>query len=178
MYLISLYFDKKTNQIIQNHIEGAAEHSGNGYMLEKEVPPHITLTAFETKLAEESLIALLDEVISLQKVGNVQWVSVGAFFPQVLFLIPVLNEYLHGMSECVCNRLATDSTAKIQNCYRPFCWMPHTTIAKKLSKEEMRLAFARLQNEFAPFSGTVERIGLSRATPKKEIKSWELRKKV
>lgn len=48
MYLISIYFDDKTNNRIQQAINQVAKKSGNTFMLDAEVPPHITVSAFET----------------------------------------------------------------------------------------------------------------------------------
>ena len=49
MYLISLYFDEKIEKTIQQLIDKVAEKSGNKYMIEGRVPPHITISAFETE---------------------------------------------------------------------------------------------------------------------------------
>ena len=49
MYTITIYFDEKTNRTIQNYINQIAKVTGNMYMLDNNVPPHITLSAFDTK---------------------------------------------------------------------------------------------------------------------------------
>ena len=49
MYLISIYFDEKTNRRIQQYIDKVAEKTGNAFMLDGQVPPHITISAFETQ---------------------------------------------------------------------------------------------------------------------------------
>ena len=43
MYLISVYFDDKTNRILQRYIDRIAEETGNRFMTEHNVPPHVTL---------------------------------------------------------------------------------------------------------------------------------------
>ena len=43
MYLISVYFDDKTDRRIRNWMEQAAKRSGNSYMIDAKVPPHITI---------------------------------------------------------------------------------------------------------------------------------------
>nr|MBQ8252020.1 2'-5' RNA ligase family protein [Lachnospiraceae bacterium] len=120
----------------------------------------------------EEMVQLLGEVIAKQPKGQLQWVSAGAFFPQVLYLAPVLNEYLQQLTEQVYAVLSGQPDTKIQACYRPFSWFPHTTVAKKLSAEQMQAAYAVLQKEFSPFEGQVVRIGLSETTPKREMISW------
>ena len=61
MYLISLYFDKNTENHIQHFIHEVAKQSGNVFMVDKKVPPHITVSAFET-LREEEIAAALDNI--------------------------------------------------------------------------------------------------------------------
>lgn len=62
----------------------------------------------------------------------------------------------------------------ISKYYLPFQWMPHTTIAKKLNKEELILAFQELEKNFTIFSGMVTRIALSKTNPYEDIIVWEL----
>ena len=93
----------------------------------------------------------------------------------MIFLIPVLNEYLHEMSVIVNDELSNTNGIKISPYYRPFQWLPHTTIAKKLSKEEMQIAFEVLQNSFGMFEGEVVKIGLAKPNPHRDIATWELR---
>ena len=174
MYLISIYFDEKTNRRIQQYINKVAECTGNTFMLDGSVPPHITISAFETQ-NEKAVIEALERAVARLRQGTLEWVSVGEFFPYVIFLIPVLNEYLHEMSVIVNDELSNTNGIKISPYYRPFQWLPHTTIAKKLSKEEMQIAFEVLQNSFGMFEGEVVKIGLAKPNPHRDIATWELR---
>lgn len=174
MYLISLYFDEKTNRNIYSLMKCAAEKSGNTDMLDHSVPAHITLTAFESRETEEVLIKQLDFVLGEFSKVNLTWVSVAAFFPKILYLVPVLNRKLHELSVKISQVLESCEDTRIQECYRPFCWLPHTTVARRLSAEQMRNAFAALQASFVPFDGTVVRVGLSVGSSKREIKTWDL----
>ena len=91
MYLVSIYFDEKTNKTIQSYIDQVAHKTGNKFMVEEKVPPHITISAFETK-REVDVIEKLDEAVRNIFQGKVQWVSTGVFLPYVLYIAPVLNE--------------------------------------------------------------------------------------
>ena len=174
MYLISIYFDEKTNRRIQQYINKVAECTGNTFMLDGSVPPHITISAFETQ-NEKAVIEALERAVARLRQGTLEWVSVGQFFPYVIFLIPVLSEYLHEMSTIVNDELSNTNWIKISPYYRPFQWLPHTTIAKKLTKEQMQTAFEVLQNSFGMFEGEVVRIGLAKPNPHHDIATWELR---
>ena len=174
MYLVSIYFDEKTNKHIQRLVNKVAERTGNCYMLDGEVPPHITISAFETQ-DEASAIEALDLLVQELRRGNLTWASVGQFFPYVIYIAPVLNAYLHGLSESVYNALSSLEDVLMSSHYQPFQWLPHTTIAKKLSKEEMQVAFEVLQSGFGTFEGKVVRIGLAKPNPHRDIATWELK---
>ncbi len=154
MYLVSIYFDEKTTSRIQGYITQVAKRSGNPFMIEKNVPPHLTISAFETR-SEDQVISLFEETRDMFQSGEIIWCSVGAFFPNVLYLSPVLNTYLQELSEKVYKELLRIADARVHKCYRPMQWVPHATIGKKLSKEEMLAAFQVLQEQFGVFSSRV-----------------------
>lgn len=174
MYLISIYFDEKTNQKIGQYIKQVAEKSGNRFMLEGNVPPHITISSFETRQELEA-IHCLEKCAEKLKQGTLQWASVGVFLPYVIYLAPVLNEYLHTMSVEIYSSMEKIEDISISPYYRPFQWMPHTTIGKKLTKEEMLASFHLLQNQFGYFEGTVTKIGLAKTNPYEDLVTYDLK---
>lgn len=173
MYLISVYFDEKTNRRIQGYIDQAAEKSGNRFMIDGKVPPHITISAFET-IYEEEAVRILKEKAEEFEQGEITWCSVGTFLPYVIYIAPVLNEYLQNMMENVFASISKIDNIRISPFYRPLQWMPHTTIGKKLSEEEMMTAFRVLQGQFGVFSGQVAKIGLARTNPYEDLICLEL----
>lgn len=178
MYLISIYFDKQTEKRLQSLINRVAEATWENFMIDNKVPPHITVAAVETR-REEELIACIDSLICKNGcygvTGDIQWVSVGAFFPQVLFVQPVLNEYLHNLSVVLSEKLSEIEETIVSPYYQPFCWLPHCTIAKQLTKEQMLEAYKVLQQHFVPMDGRVIKIGVARTNPHRDIKVWELK---
>ncbi|XCP83531.1 2'-5' RNA ligase family protein [Roseburia hominis] len=164
MYLVTAYFDEKTNKRIQKYINLAASKSGNTFMLDANVPPHLTLSAFETRRVSEIIPALEKTAAHLDS-GSLTWCSVGAFLPYVLHIAPVLNGYLQNLSTKIYETLVTLDDVKISPLYRPTQWFPHTTLGKKLTKEEMLAAFSTLQEHFAAFDGQITHIGLSKPNP-------------
>lgn len=173
MYLISIYFDEKTNKRIQGYINQIATKSGNLFMVDGKVPPHITISAFETR-DEDNAVKALEKATKDLKKGLLQWVSVGVFLPGVIYIAPVLNEYLHSMSEKVYESLSYLEDISISKYYRPYQWMPHTTVGKQLTKEEMAKAFETLNNQFGVFEGTVTHIGMAKTNPYRDIVLYEL----
>ena len=55
MYLISVYFDEASDKKIRNHMKQIAKHTGNTWMLDGNVPPHITIAAFQTDSEERAI---------------------------------------------------------------------------------------------------------------------------
>lgn len=192
MYLISIYFDAQTSASLEKLIRRVAEATGNTFMLDNQVPPHITVTAVETRREDELLdcinqlvgeirnanereLATRDMSKSAMRSGELQWVSVGAFFPQVLFVQPVLNEYLHNLSVALSEKLSEIEETIVSPYYQPFGWLLHCTIAKQLTQEQMVEAYKVLQQHFVPMEGRVTRIGVARTNPHRDIKVWELK---
>lgn len=54
-YLVSLYFDNETTQQIMQYIKAVFVATGNDYMIKHKVPPHITISSFETENIEAVL---------------------------------------------------------------------------------------------------------------------------
>lgn len=52
--------------------------------------------------------------------------------------------------------------------------MTHTTIAKKLTKEQLMPAFEEVEKNFNMFSGKVVKIALSKTNPYEDIIVWNL----
>lgn len=173
MYLVSLYFDERSSKKIQKLINRVSYKSGNNFMIEGCVPPHITIAAFQTD-REEEIIKLLDKKIKSINSDSITWASIGVFKSSVIFLAPVLNEYLHNMSIDINAAIAEVENLKINKFYLPFQWMPHTTIAKKLNRDELILSFQELEKNFNIFNGIVTKIGLSKTNPYEDIKLWNL----
>ena len=86
MYLVSIYFDEKTNRKLQQYINKVAEQTGNTFMLDGNVPPHITISAFET-IDEQAAIDTMNCIVNKLHRGLLEWVSVGQFFPYVIFRV-------------------------------------------------------------------------------------------
>ena len=164
MYLISIYFDEETNRRLQWLIDGVAKYTGNKEMLLGNVPPHITIAAFWAD-SEECARNIFRNVAREVTSGEVQWVSPGCFLPQVLYVAPVLNEYLHQLSVKTYKEASIEKDVQISRCYQPFAWFPHTTVAKRLSTEQMAKGFENLQKHFVPFKGIAAEIGLAKTNP-------------
>ncbi|MBQ8856736.1 MAG: hypothetical protein IJ024_01180 [Lachnospiraceae bacterium] len=174
MYLISVYFDETTERRIKSYIKQIAKYTGNTAMLDGNVPPHITISAFQTE-SEESAKKIFQKTAGELCAGDVQWVSVGSFLRGTIYITPVLNEYLHQLSVIYNKEATSHKEVQIDKRYQPFQWLPHTTLAKCLTKEQLQCAFQIMQNQFGPFCGKVVKIGLAKTNPYNDVMVLELK---
>jgi len=172
-YAIALYFDSAAEKTAQRLIDSAAAASGNTYMQAVNIPPHVTLCAVDSE-DESALLTALDGICADMTRGTVSFASIGIFNPKVLFLSPVMNEYLLTANRTINQTLLPLGTAGDEGHYLPFCWVPHAALAVQLTAEELMQAFAAVQREFSPFAATADRLVLASFNPYTEIMSWKL----
>lgn len=184
MYLISAYFDENTNKILKHLQQRISDKTGNDFMIRNNVMTHLTISAIEARNVDVLIPAFekvcreklqpLDEkgVVNINNTINI--VSVGQLFPRVIYAAPVLNEYMMNLSISIYNEFATIPETNISKFYQPYSWMPHITLGKCLDKEQMKQAFAVLQDLFMPIDGQITKIGLSMVNPYREVLSVEL----
>ena len=101
-----------------------------------------------------------------------QFVSVGMLLPYVLYLTPVLNRYLQDLSQKIFEAVSGIPEVSVSRFYQPMQWLPHATLGKTLTKEQMRTAFEVMQEEFAPFDADVVKLGLAKTNPHEDL--WTL----
>lgn len=173
MYLISLYFDEKTTKRMRSYIDQIARRTGNHAMIQGKVPPHITLSAFYADDEEKAVEIFRAYVENLRGLGigegKVTWCSVGTFLPHTIYLSLVLNKYLYKLADEVYRQVSKVSGVRVHERYRPFGWFPHSTMAKMLTPDEMKIAFAVLQEQFKMFEGTGVAVGLAQTNPYRDI---------
>lgn len=173
MYLVSIYFDKVSTKRIQTLIDQIATTSANHYMIEKQVPPHMTLSAIEAR-SVDILIPAIKQLEGRLQSGTIQFVTVGQLFPYVLYTMPVLNPYLQELALQISDVVSGIPETTVSKYYRPQSWLPHVTLAKTLSKEEMQRAFSVVQEKFSVFQAQVTEIGLAKVNPHNDVLRFAL----
>lgn len=168
MYLISAYFDEETNRTLTRYRNMVADRTGNTFMMDNHVPPHITLASIEARSAEVLRAQFRFWEGQLVE-GEVQFVSLGQLLPYVMYVTPVLNEYLMELSQTIFQAMSDIPETRMSKYYQPYSWLPHVTIGKKLDTEQMRIAFEVMQENFVPFHGTITEIGLAKVNPHEEL---------
>lgn len=174
MYLISGYFDESTNKTLKKLIDKIAKVSGNSFMTDHKVPPHLTIAAIEAKSVDE-LVKPFETLKGTIGAGDIQIVSVGMLLPYVIYATPVLNAYLSELSEGVFKAIKDISGTTISKYYKPGNWLPHITLGKTLSKEQMKEAMEVAYDSFQPIKGEIVRIGLSTVNPHTDVACIEFK---
>ena len=130
MYLVSVYFDDKSNKIISDYINKIAQKTGNTFMTDNHVPPHLTIMSVEAR-EEDKLTEVMGKLERYLTKGQIQLVSVGVLLPYVLYVTPVLNLYLEDMIEQVHDMVKNIPEVRMSRYYQPMQWLPHITLGKK-----------------------------------------------
>lgn len=175
MYLISIYFDEKTEQLMQSFINQVAKITGNTFMIDGNIPPHITLLGIQGE-DEEEIIRLLDANIDSIESEDIYFASIGEFKRQTIYVQPVLSEYLHKLSQKVYDIYKDKEGIKYNQFYKPFSWVPHMSIGKHLDECQMIEAFKYLVMNFVPMEARVTKIGIAKTNPHRDIKIYEIKR--
>lgn len=173
MYLISAYFDEKTNRILQSYMDQIAAKTGNTFMTENHVPPHITISAIEARNVEVILPAF-ESLRGNVYAGEIRIVSVGQLLPYVFYATPVLNEYLMELSNTVYDAVSHIPETTVSKYYQPMSWLPHITLGKTLNKVQMQTAFEVMQERFVPLTARITELGLAKVNPHEDVLKLKL----
>ncbi|MBQ0064905.1 MAG: 2'-5' RNA ligase family protein [Firmicutes bacterium] len=173
MYLVSVYFDENTNRSIQKIMSDISSITGNTFMIDHNVPPHLTLAAMDAKKVED-LLPVVEELEGKLTSMEIYFVSIGAFFPYVLYMAPVMDYNLQSLQKTIYEQMEKAPYVRMNKYYQPGYWYPHSTLAKKLSKEEMLAGFAYCQSHFTPIKGRITKIGLAKVNPHEDVWTMNL----
>jgi len=168
MYLVSAYFDNDTTEQLQKYIDIIAEASGNNFMIDNNVPPHMTLTAIEARSAD-ALLPAFDNLNGKFSPGKISIISIGQFMPKVIYAAPYINQYLFALQQNIFEVFTNIPETNISKFYKPLSWFPHITLAKTLNKKQMIEAVACM-SEFKELKAEIVRISLASVNPHKDIK--------
>lgn len=164
MYLISIYFDENTNKVLNRYIQGIAECSGNSFMTDNNVPPHITVLSIEAP-SKDVLMDRFETATKDVKKGTIIIPSIGQLLPHVIYAFPVMNQYLLDLQQKMIDFFSDIGAVSISKYYSKNSWMPHITLGKTLDAQQMKSAFEYLQKHFNPMEAKIEKIGLAKTNP-------------
>jgi len=176
-YAVSFHFSQDVNEIIFNTMSSIAELTGNDFMIENKVPPHITIGAFHgTKDSEEHLMQIVEEFTKAQKStiqsGAVSFTEVGNFNGKVLFLKPEKDAFLSETNKKLHEVVLPEFEAGENGYYVPEIWFPHTTLGTRLNQSQFGKAVELAGKISLPLEVKIKDIGVYQCSPFLELKRF------
>ena len=174
-YAVSLHFSQKVNDIVISTLQAIADKTGNRFMIENKIPPHITIGAFHAAREEEAkLLQLVEDFARDQKAGSVQFSEVGDFNGKVLFLQPEKNNFLSEINKKLHTLLLPKFEKAENGYYLPDIWFPHTTLATGLNQTQFSKALELAEKITLPLEAKIHDIGFYQCSPFLELNRFPL----
>ena len=158
-YAIVLYMDDEKTALVSGMVKRLAPECGSYFCL--GMVPHITVCAFSSD-DESAVIEAAGRLAGKLSKGKISIASIGVFNPSVLFLAPVVDSYLLKSSQTA-NDAMREVSAILNERYVPGSWVPHMTVAMKMSEEGLCKGFENLLETFKPFRAVIDKAALIRS---------------
>ena len=174
-YAISLHFPPDVNEIITSAVKSISELTGNTFILEKKIPPHVTIGAFHAaKEDEEKLLYIIEDFSKNQAAGLVQFSGIGNFNKKVLFLKPEKDGFLSKINSELHTILLPQFEKAENGYYLPEIWFPHTTLATRLNQSNYSKAQEIARQIPLPLEANINEIAVYQCSPFAEIRKFSL----
>ncbi len=160
-YALLAYFDEKTEQEIKQLWIKLNELTISDYGVSMQNRrPHLTLADYED-INIETLSLMLNQYFDDQVQIPIKFNGLGSFIGgNMLYLAPTLTQPLFDLHSNY-HKHFKDLNQNPNSYYLPDCWVPHCTIAGRLSNETMLQAFEYCQKNFPCTHATITEIGLT-----------------
>ena len=175
-YAVSLHFTQDVNEIIFNTMASIAEQTGNDFMIENKVPPHVTIGAFHgTKETETRLIQIVEDFSKTRQSAKVRFTEIGNFNGKVLFLKPQKDAFLSEINKELHNIVLPEFEAGENGYYVPELWFPHTTLATRLNQSQFEKSVEIANKIPLPLEAKINEIGFYQCSPFLELKRFPIK---
>ena len=173
-YAIALYFDEKTEEIINSLIKKISNKTGNKYMVDNKIPPHITISLFQYNGEIDTIMEIIESNISSFHKNTITIASIGIFNPSVLFIAPLINDYLLRLNKKINEIINTNDKMIFDKNYMENQWVPHISLGVKLDENELISGIKTLVENFNILDVGIDRVGFAKCNPYKDIKTWKI----
>lgn len=174
VYAVELYLDKACERAIMKLAELLPKANLTGGFSYWKRPPHITLGMF-TEIDEQKAEEKLRKLVRPWKKAQANFTSIGAFPDGVLFISPVMNQFIYSVHVEVHESFHYPKQGYERYSYGS--WLPHLTLVEyKGNTDTMLEAFKILMENFNTLSGGFDRVALVRLESSAlELCSFKLR---
>ena len=174
-YAVSLHFTPDVTEIITSAVKSIAEVTGNRFIIENKIPPHVTIGAFHAAKEDEAkLIQMVEDFARTQKAGVVHFKEIGNFNGKVLFLKPEKDSFLAQINTELHTILLPKFEKAENGYYMPEIWFPHTTLATRLNQSQFEKASNITENIKLPLETEINEIAVYQCSPFAELKRLSL----
>lgn len=171
-YAIAVGFDVESTEKMRRKIVEIAESNINPYMVSNKVPPHLTISLFETD-NEVELHKVLEDVRLKISRKRIRINSVEMFEPRVIYYAPDKADFLVELNEATTNKLF-EIGIKPDKYYLPDNWVPHIALGVQLTLDELKMALEIVKKDFIPFDSIIQKVVLAKCNPYKEIVEYTI----
>lgn len=174
-YAVSLHFTPDVNKIITSAVKSIAEVTGNSFIIENKIPPHVTIGAFHAAKEDEvKLIQMVDDFTETQNAGVVQFTEIGNFNGKVLFLKPEKDAFLSRINAELHTALLPEFEKAENGYYLPEIWFPHTTLATRLNPSQFEKAQEIAKQIKLSLEAIVTEISVYQCAPFEKLKCFSV----
>lgn len=160
MYAFVGFFDHKTEQNLRNLWKQLSQHGISHYSEESQHRrPHITIADYDHP-DKNKFIALMDEFYGTKPQVEVTFNGLGTFLGSgTLFISPTVSTTLSDFHEGHHDAFKHDNKDP-NSFYLPGKWVPHCTIANRLSHEKLVEAFDYCSNNLSMSDTRITEVAL------------------
>lgn len=156
-YAVIGWLDDQTDRLYKHIWSTLSKRKVTDYGLGRR--PHLTLADYE-EVSKERLIQLMEKCYEKHVSIELKLSLLGMFRQTgTLFFAPILTDELDAFHRQHHEFFQELKSQKVSY-YQPGHWVPHCTIASRLSKDEMREAFDYCQNLEMNLEASIEEIAL------------------
>lgn len=170
-YAVVLYFDPVTDDTLKKIIKDIAEISNNNYMVDVNIPPHITIGSFLSD-GSDGLIGIIENFAKSIETFEVKFDGIGVFEPRVLYASPIKSGYLAHLNERINEVLLKQLQPADNGYYTPEKWIPHCALVVRLDERQFQKAKTIEEKIELPMIAKVQKVALAKCNPYKEIEVW------
>lgn len=173
-YAVIVYFDHVSEGNIRRIQSEVSRVTGNTYLSDNRILPHITLTLFSKESFQEILEDLASFAPELRDM-SVSLSSIGIFnsTPAVVNLLPVVSDELiriHASLTGILSRHISDFNPY----YERSNWVPHCAVAVNIAPDELTGAIETTCRLFTPMTCTFSALSLVECNPYSKAAEWKI----
>lgn len=155
-------FDSKLTEEIHGLQKALVDAGVSDHTFQSAIGPHVTFLGFETDSAEAAIACAARVCGGYEGRQFYSLISSYGIFPfekKVVFALPVLTEdwiQLHRQLVFAC----LEEKEAVETFHLPGKWVPHITLASRLTSNEVLCANELLLRKFAGYQGKMDRLAV------------------